>query len=160
MKPHATCAATPPRPVPHRERLPDTRESRTFKLRIGSEKQACPTCGAALPGSATTAHLHLGFYPDGRLGELFVQLDRHRRGDVAATFAHALAVALSLGLQHGIPPEVFTAKFRHVRDASGGRPMCADGAGRHAPCEGLGQVGSLLDYIAIVLERATARGGG
>jgi hypothetical protein len=90
----SSSAAPTTRPAPQRERLPDTRDSRTFKLRVGAEKLTCETCGAVLPGSATTAHLHVGFYPDGRLGELFVQLDRHRRGDVAATFAHALAVAV------------------------------------------------------------------
>jgi hypothetical protein len=135
-------------PAAKRERLPGppyaageitTRNSRVFKLRIGAK---------GLPGHVS-CHLFLGFYPDGRLGELFVQLGREHRSDLAGGGFHWGAKMASLALQHGAPPEVVLRQMRYDRDASGGRPHDAEG-----PLKGLTGVTSLTDYLGVVIERA------
>lgn len=134
-------------PMKARERLPGppyaadqitTRCSRVFKLRIGAK-------GA--PGHVS-CHLFLGFYPDGRLGELFVQLGREHRSDLAGGGFHWGAKMASLALQHGAAPEVLLRQMRYDRDASGGRPHDVDG-----PLKGLTGVTSLTDYLGMVIER-------
>ena len=135
-----------------RERLPVDRIGKTFKLRIGDVEQLCKTCFAPLPGSRLSGHLTLNRYPDGRPGELFLSLDRARRGDLAAVLGHQLVIAISAGLQFGIPLAVFAKQLRHVRDDSGGYDQ-ADAAGeRHT-------VGGLPDLIALTLIRAEAERG-
>ena len=53
--------------------------------------------------------MHAGFYDDGRLGELFVTMDKE--GSTLAGVMDAVATAVSLGLQHGVPLETFVRKF-------------------------------------------------
>ena len=143
--------AEPPR-GPQRERLPDDRMGRTYKLRVGVTEMLCPECSAPLPGSRVSAHLTINSYPDGRPAECFLALDRHRRGEIAATFAHQLAIAISVGLQYGIPLAVYSKRLRHVRDDSGGMAM-REVNGKLVPCENPHTVGSLIDLIAITLQR-------
>ena len=145
------CAACTKRHV-ERERLPGDRTGRTFKLRIGNDEKLCETCGAPLPGSRVSGHLTVNAYPDGRPGELFLALDRARRGDLAATFGHQLAIAISIGLQHGVPLAVYASRMRHVRDESGGTVM-HEVAGKMVPNENPRTVGSLIDLIAATLQR-------
>ena len=154
---HATepCA----RPHVERQRLPDEREGRTYKLRIGSVETLCPECHAPLPGSRISAHLTVNRYADGRPAEVFLSMDRSRRGEVAATLGHQLAIALSVGLQHGIPLDVFVRRLRHVRDDSGGIAM-REVDGRLVPCENPRTVGSLVDLIAVTLDRFANGNGG
>ena len=143
------CATTP-----QRQRLAPTRASRTHRLRIGVEKLVCPACDGPLPGTASSAYLTTGFYEDGRVGEVFLTLDRRRRGDLTAGFAHAWALAVSVGLQHGVPLQVYAEKLRHTRDVSGGAPLVQhpeSGALRGRP--ELPMVGSLIDYVAWGLEQ-------
>jgi len=137
-------------PVTPRERLPGppyaegevtTRRSQVFKLRLGAR-------GA--PGHVS-CHLFLGFYPDGRLGELFVQLGREHRSDLAGGGFHWGAKMASLALQHGAPVEAVLRQMRYDRDASGGRPHDAEG-----PLRDLTGVTSLTDYLGVVIERALA----
>ena len=148
------CSACTKRHI-ERVRLPDNREGRTFKLRIGSDEKLCETCGAPLPGSRVSAHLTINHYADGRPGEVFLALDRARRGDLAATFGHQLAVAISIGLQYGVPADVFASRMRYVRDESGGTVM-REVDGRRVPTENPRTVGSLVDLIAVTLERFAA----
>lgn len=133
-----------------RERLPDDRFGKTFKLRIGVDEKLCPECKVPLPGSRVSGHLTLNRYPDGRLGEMFLALDRHRRGDLAATFAHQFAIMVSIALQYGVPPKVIYDRLRHVRDESGGY-IIHEVDGKLAPEEH--GVGSIIDLIAIRMEQ-------
>ena len=88
--------------APRRERLPDTRSSVTHKFRVGD-----------MEGYAT-----VGKYPDGRSGEVFLELAT--AGSAANGLAKAFAIAISFGLQYGIPLEAFVRKFEHMRfDPSG-----------------------------------------
>ena len=139
-------------PVPHleRRRLPDDRAGVTRKLRIGIEEKLCEACGSPLPGSRVSAHLTLNRYEDGRPAEMFLTLDRARRGDLAATFAHQLAIVCSVALQYNVPAEVLAARMRHVRDESGGTVM-RDVGGKLVPSENPRTVGSLIDLIAVIL---------
>lgn len=50
-----------------------------------------------------------GNYEDGTLGEVFI--DMHKEGAAFRSFANALAIAVSLGLQHGVPLEEFVDAF-------------------------------------------------
>jgi hypothetical protein len=143
--------AEPPR-GPQRERLPDDRTGRTYKLRVGVTEMLCPECSAPLPGSRVSAHLTVNTYPNGKAGELFLSMDRHRRGELSATFAHQLAIAISVGLQYGIPLSVYAKRLRHVRDDSGGMAM-REVDGKLVPCENPHTVGSLVDLIAVTLQR-------
>lgn len=77
-----------------REKLPDTRHSITKTLRVIGEKPIYVTAG---------------FYPDGRLGEVFVY---YEGGDQVGALCDAMAMAISLGLQYGVEPEVYTSKLR------------------------------------------------
>ena len=78
---------------PRREKLPDSRAARTFKFRVGEHK----------------GYMHAGFHDDGRVGELFVTMDKE--GSTLAGVMDAVATAVSLGLQHGVPLETFVRKF-------------------------------------------------
>lgn len=138
-----------------REELPDIRHGLAIKLRVnGIQGKRCATCGARDPDSppVTSLLLHLGFYADGRLGEMFVRLDRDRRADVASAFADEWATVVSYALQHGLPVEWPISKARHVRDGSGGVPYVWDGTTyvRHPVIH---HCSSVVDYIAAVVER-------
>lgn len=142
---------TPTCPLPHamRQRLPRDRDGKTFKLRIGAEEKLCPECKSPLPGSRSSGHLTLNRYPDGRVGEMFLALDRSRRGDLAGTFAHQFAIVTSIALQYGVPLKVVVDRLRHVRDESGGYPECE----QKPTDEENHAVGSMVDLIAMTMER-------
>lgn len=78
-----------------RERLPDTRAATVHKFRVGSQK----------------GYINLGFYPDGRIAELFVHLDKSRDNG----WTQCVGVLFSLCLQHGVPLEVVCKKLMHQR---------------------------------------------
>jgi ribonucleoside-diphosphate reductase alpha chain len=52
-------------------------------------------------------------HPDGTLGEIFATFGKE--GSTTAGLMDLLSIAISLGLQHGVPPETFVNKFRDVR---------------------------------------------
>lgn len=83
-------------------------------------------------------YVSLGYYDDGNIGEVFL-----RKGGESGEGAgplDALATVISIGLQHGIPWEVFEAKLaRHRFEPSG--PTESEE-------EGLRSVSSPLDYLA------------
>jgi ribonucleoside-diphosphate reductase alpha chain len=84
-------------PAPRRERLPDTRPSITHKLSV----------------SGYEAYVTAGMFPDGRCGEVFVTMAKE--GSTVGGLMDQWATAISLGLQYGVPLDVFVAKFRHSR---------------------------------------------
>jgi ribonucleoside-diphosphate reductase alpha chain len=55
----------------------------------------------------------VGFYPDGRPGELFITMAKE--GSTIGGLMDVLGTAISIGLQYGVPLEVFVNKFAHSR---------------------------------------------
>lgn len=51
--------------------------------------------------------------PDGTLGEVFAKFGKE--GSTTAGLMDLLSIAISLGLQHGVPPETFVRKFKGMR---------------------------------------------
>ena len=103
-------AAAPPKPeavriaekivhryIARRRRLPDRRAGYTQKARIGNHK----------------VYLRTGEYEDGTLGEIFV--DMHKEGAAFRSMTNCFAIAVSLGLQHGVPLEEFVDAFVFTR---------------------------------------------
>ncbi|GIW81848.1 MAG: vitamin B12-dependent ribonucleotide reductase [Gemmatales bacterium] len=80
-----------------RRRLPDRRAGYTQKARIGNHK----------------VYLRTGEYEDGTLGEIFI--DMHREGAAFRSMTNCFAIAVSLGLQHGVPLEEFVDAFLFTR---------------------------------------------
>ena len=80
-----------------RRRLPDRRKGYTQKALIGGHK----------------LYLRTGDYEDGTLGEIFV--DMHKEGAAFRSLMNCFAIAVSLGLQHGVPLEEFVDAFTFTR---------------------------------------------
>src|SRR4029078_6826842 len=80
-----------------RRRLPDRRAGYTQKARIGNHK----------------VYLRTGEYEDGALGEIFI--DMHKEGAAFRSMTNCFAIAVSLGLQHGVPLEEFVDAFVFTR---------------------------------------------
>ncbi len=80
-----------------RRRLPDRRSGYTQKARIGGHK----------------VYLRTGEYEDGSLGEIF--LDMHKEGAAFRSLMNCFAIAISLGLQHGVPLEEYVDAFVFTR---------------------------------------------
>jgi hypothetical protein len=100
-----------------RERLPTRRRCETFAFDI-------------VTGSATLHYkATIGFYSDGRIGELF--LNNHKSNSTADTNARDAAIALSFALQHG-------ADLEDIRKA-----LCRETDGRAS-----GPLGAALDIVA------------
>ena len=59
------------------------------------------------------AHLATGEYEDGTLGEIFINYQKE--GTFARDVLNALAMSISLGLQHGIPLRAYLHTFRAFR---------------------------------------------
>jgi ribonucleoside-diphosphate reductase alpha chain len=83
--------------IAHRRRLPDRRAGYTQKARIGNHK----------------IYLRTGEYEDGTLGEIF--LDMHKEGAAFRSMTNCFAIAISLGLQHGVPLEEYVDAFQFTR---------------------------------------------
>jgi ribonucleoside-diphosphate reductase alpha chain len=81
----------------HRRRLPDRRAGYTQKARIGNHK----------------IYLRTGEYEDGTLGEIF--LDMHKEGAAFRSMTNCFAIAVSLGLQNGVPLDEFVDAFLFTR---------------------------------------------
>lgn len=80
-----------------RRRLPHRRKGYTQKAVIGGHK----------------LYLRTGDYQDGTLGEIFV--DMHKEGAAFRSLMNCFAIAISLGLQHGVPLEEFVDAFVFTR---------------------------------------------
>jgi ribonucleoside-diphosphate reductase alpha chain len=83
--------------VQARHRLPDRRSGYTQKAVVGGHK----------------VYLRTGEYEDGSLGEIF--LDMHKEGAAFRSLMNCFAIAISLGLQHGVPLEEFVDAFVFTR---------------------------------------------
>ncbi len=80
-----------------RRRLPDRRKGYTQKAIVGGHK----------------VFLRTGEYEDGTLGEIFV--DMHKEGAAFRSLMNSFAIAISIGLQHGVPLEKFADQFLFSR---------------------------------------------
>jgi ribonucleoside-diphosphate reductase alpha chain len=80
-----------------RERLPDRRKGYTQKAVIGGHK----------------VYLRTGEYADGRLGEIFI--DMHKEGAAFRSLMNNFAIAISVGLQYGVPLEEYVDAFTFTR---------------------------------------------
>ena len=83
--------------IQERERLPDRRKSYTQKAVVGGHK----------------VYLHTGEFEDGRLGEIFI--DMHKEGAAFRSLMNNFAIAISIGLQYGVPLEEFVEAFTFTR---------------------------------------------
>jgi ribonucleoside-diphosphate reductase alpha chain len=104
---------------PIRERLPRRRRSSTFKFRVAD----------------CEGYVTVGEYDDGRPGEVFMQVSK--QGSTLAGIMDAFAVAVSLGLQHGVPLATYVRKYSNMRFEPAGMTDDAD----------LRIATSLVDYI-------------
>jgi len=83
--------------IARRRKLPNRRGGYTQKAVVGGHK----------------LYLRTGEYSDGTLGEIF--LDMHREGAAFRSLMNSFAIAISLGLQHGVPLEEFVEAFLFSR---------------------------------------------
>ena len=105
---------------PTRRRLPDRRKGYIQKAAVGGHK----------------VYLHTGEYEDGELGEVFI--DMHKEGAAFRSLMNNFAIAVSIGLQYGVPLDEFVDAFVFTRFEPAGR-VTGNGAIRSAT--------SILDYI-------------
>jgi ribonucleoside-diphosphate reductase alpha chain len=103
-----------------RRRMPDRRAGYTQKATIGGHK----------------VYIHTGEYGDGTLGEIFIGM--HKEGAAFRSLMNSFAIAISLGLQYGVPLEEFVEAFVFTRFEPNG--MIA-GHPRIKMCT------SIIDYI-------------
>jgi ribonucleoside-diphosphate reductase alpha chain len=104
---------------PIRERLPRRRTSSTFAFRVAD----------------CEGYVTVGEYEDGRPGEVFMKVSK--QGSTLAGIMDAFAIAVSLGLQHGVPLATYVKKYTNMRFEPAG--MTDDPELRIAQ--------SLVDYI-------------
>jgi ribonucleoside-diphosphate reductase alpha chain len=83
--------------IARRRRLPDRRAGYTQKARIGNHKM----------------YVRTGEYEDGTLGEIFI--DMHKEGAAFRSMTNCFAIAVSLGLQHGVPLDEYVDAFLFTR---------------------------------------------
>ena len=83
--------------ISRRRRLPDRRAGYTQKARIGNHK----------------VYLRTGEYEDGSLGEIFI--DMHKEGAAFRSMTNCFAIAISLGMQHGVPLDEYVDAFLFTR---------------------------------------------
>lgn len=81
---------------PVRKRLPKSRPSSTTSFTVGGAE----------------GYMTAGTYPDGVLGEVFLKLGK--QGSTLAGVMDAFSIAVSIGLQYGVPLETFVQKFTNV----------------------------------------------
>jgi ribonucleoside-diphosphate reductase alpha chain len=89
-------AVEPGRPV--RRRMPNERQSLTHKFSVGGHE----------------GYITAGEYDDGTVGEIFLT-DIGKEGSTIKGLMNSFATAISIGLQYGVPIDVFARKFAYVR---------------------------------------------
>ncbi|WP_328461275.1 vitamin B12-dependent ribonucleotide reductase [Actinoplanes sp. NBC_00393] len=82
---------------PIRKRLPKKRPSETVSFSVGGAE----------------GYLTASSYPDDGLGEVFLKMSK--QGSTLAGVMDAFSVAISIGLQYGVPLETFVSKFTNMR---------------------------------------------
>jgi len=103
-----------------REKLPHRRKGYTQKAIVGGHK----------------VYLRTGEYDDGRIGEIFI--DMHKEGAAFRSLMNNFAIAISLGLQYGVPLEEYVDAFTFTR---------FEPAGIVQGNEAIKNATSILDYV-------------
>ena len=103
-----------------REKLPSRRKGYTQKAVVGGHK----------------VYLRTGEYEDGRIGEIFI--DMHKEGATLRSLLNNFAIAISLGLQYGVPLEEYVDAFTFTRFEPQG-PVQGNDTIKYAT--------SILDYV-------------
>jgi ribonucleoside-diphosphate reductase alpha chain len=104
----------------HREKLPERRKGYTQKAIVGGHK----------------VYLRTGEYKDGALGEIFI--DMHKEGAGFRAMMNNFAIAVSVGLQYGVPLEEFVDAFTFTKFEPAGMVQGNDS---------IKNATSILDYI-------------
>jgi ribonucleoside-diphosphate reductase alpha chain len=95
-KTEGTAEAAAPAPA-IRKRLPKSRPSQTTSFSVGGAE----------------GYMTAGTYEDGQLGEIFLKLGK--QGSTLAGVMDAFSIAVSIGLQYGVPLETYVSKFTNSR---------------------------------------------
>jgi len=103
-----------------RIKMPDRRKGYIQKVTIGNHK----------------VYLHTGEYNDGKLGEIFI--DTSKEGELVKALMNNFAIAISLGLQYGVPLDEFVNAYVETKFEPSGK---IDGNDR------ILSASSILDYI-------------
>ena len=93
---------------PKRRRLPDDRVEVGRKFKVGEYE----------------GYIHVGLFEDGTPGDIFV--DIAKEGTTLAGLMNSFMISVSLGLQYGVPLEVYVSKFSHMRFEPSGLTNDAD----------------------------------
>src|SRR5687767_9928463 len=93
----AQLPAIAPAPLTQRRRLPLDRVEVGRKFSVGEYE----------------GYIHVGLYDDGSPGDIFVDIAKD--GTTMAGLMNSLMIAVSMGLQYGVPPEVYVSKLSHMR---------------------------------------------
>jgi ribonucleoside-diphosphate reductase alpha chain len=105
--------------APKRRRLPDDRTEIGRKFRVGEYE----------------GYIHVGVFDDGAPGDIFVDIAKD--GTTLQGLMNSLMIAVSMGLQYGVPPEVYVSKLSHLRFEPSGPTNDAD----------IRNAKSIVDYI-------------
>jgi ribonucleoside-diphosphate reductase alpha chain len=105
--------------TPVRKRLPKSRPATTTSFSVGGAE----------------GYMTAGAYADGALGEVFLKLGK--QGSTLAGVMDAFSIAVSIGLQYGVPLETFVEKFTNLRFEPAGMTDDAD----------IRMAQSMMDYI-------------
>ena len=103
-----------------RFQMPDRRKGYIQKATIGDHK----------------IYLHTGEYNDGKIGEIFI--DTNKEGELVKALTNNFAIAISLGLQYGVPLEEFVDAFLDTKFEPSGKVFGNDR---------ILSATSILDYI-------------
>ena len=103
-----------------RKKMPDRRKGYIQKSEIGGHK----------------VYLHIGEYEDGKIGEIFI--DTNKEGELVKSLMNNFAIAISLGLQYGVPLEEYVDAFIDTK---------FEPSGKVAGNDRILSATSILDYI-------------
>ena len=103
-----------------RFKMPDRRKGYIQKAQIGDHK----------------VYLHTGEYDDGKIGEIFI--DTNKEGELVKAMMNNFAIAISLGLQYGVPLDEYVDAFIDTKFEPSGN---VDGNDR------ILSASSILDYV-------------
>ena len=103
-----------------RFRMPDRRKGYIQKAQIGDHK----------------VYLHTGEYDDGKIGEIFI--DTNKEGELVKAMMNNFAIAISLGLQYGVPLEEYVDAFIDTKFEPSGNVIGNDR---------ILSASSILDYV-------------
>ena len=103
-----------------RFKMPDRRKGYIQKAQIGDHK----------------VYLHTGEYDDGKIGEIFI--DTNKEGELVKAMMNNFAIAISLGLQYGVPLDEYVDAFIDTKFEPSGKALGNDR---------ILSASSILDYV-------------